>query len=93
VGGVPCSAGYGHALPDQPLFRRRAFGPYLPGAAPELDYSEAQCPNADLLCGQSIWLDQSLLLGSREDMDDVARAFEKVYEHRHALASLDVQAH
>jgi dTDP-4-amino-4,6-dideoxygalactose transaminase len=90
--GVPCSAGYGHALPDQPLFRRRAFGPYLPGAAPELDYSEAQCPNADLLCGQSIWLEQSLLLGSREDMDDVARAFEKVYEHRHALADLDVQA-
>jgi dTDP-4-amino-4,6-dideoxygalactose transaminase len=91
--GVPCSAGYGHALPDQPLFRKRAFGPYLPGAAFELDYSAARCPNADLLCrDQSIWLEQSLLLGSREDMDDVARAFEKIYEHRHALADLDVQA-
>jgi dTDP-4-amino-4,6-dideoxygalactose transaminase len=90
--GIPCSAGYGYALPDQPLFRNRAFGPYLPEAGAELDYSQARCPNADRLCrDETIWLDQSLLLGSREDMDDIARAFEKIHEHRHALAELDVQ--
>ena len=27
--GIPCSAGYGYPLPDQPLFRNKAFGPYL----------------------------------------------------------------
>ena len=26
--GIPCSAGYGYSLPDQPLFRNKAFGPY-----------------------------------------------------------------
>jgi dTDP-4-amino-4,6-dideoxygalactose transaminase len=92
--GIPCSAGYGYSLPDQPLFRNKAFGPYLPDAAADLDYSQARCPNADLLCReQSLWLEQNLLLGSREDMDDIACAFEKIYEHRQALAELDVQAH
>ena len=84
--GVPCSAGYGYSLPDQPLFRNKAFGPYLPDASPSLDYSHAHCPNSDLLSReQSIWLEQNLLLGSQEDMDDIARAFEKIYEHRQAL--------
>jgi dTDP-4-amino-4,6-dideoxygalactose transaminase len=91
--GIPCSAGYGYSLPDQPLFRNKAFGPYLPEASADLDYSQAQCPNADLLCReQSIWLEQNLLLGSREDMDDIACAFEKIYEHRRALGELDVHA-
>src|SRR5205085_656066 len=28
--GIPCSGGYGISLPAQPLFRNKAFGPYLP---------------------------------------------------------------
>lgn len=90
--GVPCSAGYGYSLPRQPLFRNKAFGPYLPVASPSLDYSQAHCPNSDLLCEQCIWLEQNLLLGSREDMDDIARAFEKIYDHREALNTRDVQS-
>jgi hypothetical protein len=31
--------------------------------------------------------EQRLLLGTREDMDDIATAFEKGYEHRSRLAS------
>jgi hypothetical protein len=38
------------------------------------------------LCRESLWLGQQLLLGSREDMDDIAAAFEKVYAHRVALS-------
>jgi dTDP-4-amino-4,6-dideoxygalactose transaminase len=89
--GIPCSAGYGYSLPDQPLFRNKAFGPYLPVASASLDYSQAHCPNSDLLCReQCIWLEQNLLLGSREDMDDIGRAFEKIYEHRQALNTRDL---
>jgi dTDP-4-amino-4,6-dideoxygalactose transaminase len=84
--GIPCSAGYGYSLPDQPLFRNKAFGPYLPGAASRLDYGTARCPNSDLICReQGLWLGQNLLLGSDEDIDDIARAFEKVHEHRDEL--------
>ncbi len=27
--GIPCTGGYGFSLPEQPMFRNRAFGPYL----------------------------------------------------------------
>ena len=71
---------------DQPLFRNKAFGPYLSGASARLDYEQTRCPTSDLICReQCIWLEQHLLLGPRADIDDIARAFEKVYEHRAAL--------
>jgi dTDP-4-amino-4,6-dideoxygalactose transaminase len=84
--GIPCSPGYGFSLPQQPMFRQRAFGPYLAGARERLDYSQARCPNSDRLCReQAVWLEHALLLGSRADMDDIVRAFEKVHDHRAAL--------
>jgi dTDP-4-amino-4,6-dideoxygalactose transaminase len=84
--GIPCGAGYGFSLPQQRLFRNKAFGPYLSGASARLDYREVRCPASDLLCReQSIWLEQHLLLGSTADADDIAIAFEKIYEHREVL--------
>jgi dTDP-4-amino-4,6-dideoxygalactose transaminase len=85
--GVPCSPGYGFSLPQQPMFRNRAFGPYLAGITDRLDYERVHCPISDLLCReQALWLEQAIFLGSREDMDDIYRAFEKVYDERAALA-------
>ena len=84
--GIPCSAGYGFSLPRQPIFRNRAFGPFLPAAGRELRYDAVRCPNSDLLCAeQAIWLEHRLLLGPPEDADDIARAFEKVHTHRDSL--------
>jgi dTDP-4-amino-4,6-dideoxygalactose transaminase len=85
--GIPCSAGYGFSLPGQPVFRAKAFGPYLPRAAARLDYSRVECPVSDLICReQGLWLEQALFLGRRADMEDIARAFEKVHENRGVLA-------
>lgn len=84
--GIPCSAGYGFSLHHQPMFRNKAFGPYLPKVAKGLNYLKVGCPNSDLLCReQCVWLEQSLFLGTRADMDDIAHAFEKVYQDRDAL--------
>jgi dTDP-4-amino-4,6-dideoxygalactose transaminase len=83
--GIPCSAGYGYPLHRQPLFRNKAFGPYLRDAMDVPDYSRVACPNADLACAQSIWLEQSLLLGTPDDMNDIAAAFQKIHEHRATL--------
>jgi len=84
--GIPCSGGYVVSLPQQPLFRDKAFAPYLPKSSARLDYKNAHCPNSDLLCReQTIWFEQSLFLGTRADMDDMARGFEKIYENRAAL--------
>lgn len=87
--GIPCSAGYGFSLPQQPMFRHKAFGPYLPQAAAHLDFAAVRCPHSDLICrDQGLWLEQNLLLGRRADMDDIVRAFEKIHAHRAALNSL-----
>jgi len=86
--GVPCAAGYGYSLPAQPIFRQKAFGPYLAGAVDRLDYTNVHCPNSDLLCReQAVWLEHAFLLGPREDMDDIFRAFEKIHAERAALAA------
>ena len=85
--GVPCSGGYGFSLQEQPMFRNRAFGPYLAGIRDRLEYQQVHCPNSDLLCReQALWLEQAMFLGPREDLDDIFRAFEKVCEERAALA-------
>jgi len=84
--GIPCSGGYGFSLQQQPMFRNKAFGPYLPKASAKLDYRKISCPNSDLICReQCVWLEQNMFLGSRTDMDDIARAFEKVHDNREVL--------
>ena len=88
--GIPCSSGYGFSLHHQPMFRTKAFGPYLPKARARLDYRQTRCPNSDLICReQGVWLEQSILLGSRADMDDIVRAFEKVHENSGALRGFE----
>ena len=90
--GIPCSSGYRCSLHHQPLFRDKAFGPFLARASPRLDYRAARCPKSDLLCReQAIWLEQRLFLGSKADIDDIASAFEKVYEHRRLLSGVDAR--
>jgi dTDP-4-amino-4,6-dideoxygalactose transaminase len=84
--GIPCSAGYGFSLHRQPMFQKKAFGPYLPKA--KLNYDKTNCPNSDLTSReQCIWLEQRLFLESKSDMDDIARAFEKIFENREALSA------
>ncbi len=84
--GVPCSGGYVLSLHHQPLFQKKAFHPFLPIASTKQNYAKTRCPNSDLICReQCVWLEQSLLLGSRADMDDIGRAFEKIHENREGL--------
>lgn len=86
--GIPCSAGYGYSLNQQPLFRNKAFGPYLHIARRRLNYEAVRCPNSDLICcEQAIWLGQSMFLGNQADMDDIYRAFEKIYTNRQQLVA------
>ena len=85
--GIPVSGGYALPLYRQPLFLKRAFGPYLPNASRTLDYGKVKCPNCEKICSeQGAWFEQSLFLGAQSDMDEIANAFEKVYQHRETLA-------
>jgi dTDP-4-amino-4,6-dideoxygalactose transaminase len=95
--GVPVSPGYVIPLYKQPLFAQKNFGPYTASidSHPDLDYGKLHLPNCDAICsGEGAWLYQSVLLGSRQDMDDILDAFGKLYANSGDLvrASLAAEA-
>ena len=45
------------------------------------------CPANDQLCNDAVWFTQTMLLGSKEDMDQIAEAIRKIQKHSSALVS------
>ena len=87
--GIPAMSGYKIPLHRQSLFLNKAFGPYTgyQSVRPDLDYRTVSCPVAEELCDATgLWLPQSVMLGAQQDMDDIVKAFRKVYEHRKELS-------
>ncbi|MGA0559657.1 DegT/DnrJ/EryC1/StrS family aminotransferase [Larkinella sp. VNQ87] len=83
--GIPCSKGYA-TLNNMPYlndaFRSKNYQKMYPKEM--LDFKgyveRNQCPQNDRLCNEeAVWLTQNMLLGSRQDMDDIASAIEKIY--------------
>jgi len=84
--GIPCYTGYPHPVYKNPLFTRKGSGPrYCPVSCPyyggDMDYTEVSCPVAERVCQEAVWLKQFVLLGTKEDMDDIIKAAEKVIEN------------
>jgi dTDP-4-amino-4,6-dideoxygalactose transaminase len=85
--GIPCAAGYMAPLYCSPLFLNKDFTGH--GAPPSpiydgLDYARYTelCPVTERACQQeAIWLAQTVLLGTRQDMDDIIAGFRKVKEN------------
>jgi dTDP-4-amino-4,6-dideoxygalactose transaminase len=78
--GVPCSSGY------VPLYKEKVFQNKQAGqgawcqAGRRIDYAAyaEQCPVCEQVCKDTVWLGQSMLLGVKEDMDDIAEAIKKI---------------
>ncbi len=45
-----------------------------------------QCPANDRLCEEAVWLTQTMLLGPRQDMDDIVAAVRKIHASAAELA-------
>ena len=82
--GVPASGGYS-PLNKEPFLQQALSGPGF-----QAIYTKArldawrernQCPQNDRLCSEAVWLTQTMLLGPREDMDDIAEAVRKIQAH------------
>lgn len=69
--GIPCSIGYRSPLSMEPGMAH--VGEKYPDLIRTLP-----CPNTELVCEQSVWLFQNLLLGSESDMDQVIEAINKI---------------
>jgi perosamine synthetase len=50
--------------------------------------SQNRCPENDRLCGEAVWLTQTMLLGPRRDMDEIAGAVRKIQAGAPQLARL-----
>jgi len=87
--GIPCSSGYGPINKD-PFFEHTLNSPNFQRmySKKRLDFCHQQnhCPDNERLCREAVWLYQTALLGTKDDMNDIADAIEKIYENRDKLA-------
>ena len=89
--------------PDEPSHPREPFlEDTLSSRGFKTIYSPAQldawrernrCPQNDRLCTEAVWLGQTMLLGPRKDMDDIAEAIRKVQAHAAQLAKQPTSSH
>ena len=79
--GVPAFMGYPEPLYKQPLFQQKNFLCY---AIPDyVDYTIVSCPVTEKACyEEGVWILQHGMLGTREDMEDFARAIKKIQNSR-----------
>ncbi|MCL1822425.1 MAG: DegT/DnrJ/EryC1/StrS family aminotransferase [Prolixibacteraceae bacterium] len=89
--GVPCSGGYA-PLNKMPYlahaFQTKNFRKMYPKEFLDINTYNRQneCPENDLLCNEeAIWLDQNMLLAGKKDMDDIAKAIEKIWQNADKL--------
>ena len=84
--GIPASPGYSLPLYKQPVFRNRNYGIYQSLALSEVDYDGLHLPVTERACSsEAVWFTQNVLLGGRDDMDDIVRAIAKIGRHRDEL--------
>jgi dTDP-4-amino-4,6-dideoxygalactose transaminase len=76
--GVPSSAGY-VPLYKEALFARHAArqGSWCQ-AGRRIDYPNLSLPVCEQVCKDSVWMGQTMLLGTQADMDDIAAAIRKI---------------
>jgi perosamine synthetase len=86
--GIPCSGGYS-PLNKEPFLNNtlesRAFQKVYGRQALDEYRGRINCPANDKLCEEAVWLTQTMLLGSRTDMDQIAEAIRKVQAHASEL--------
>jgi perosamine synthetase len=90
--GIPLGTGYPHPLYENPLFKERiAYGdkgcPYTCGwYTGNVQYATGMCPVAEDLCARSaLWLFVARPPATLDDMEDIVRAFAKVFTNLDAL--------
>ena len=86
--GIPCFAGYGKqnydGLIDEAL-NSRGYKRLFPEKRIQQWREENLLPGNDQLAEEAVFMKQSMLLGTKSDMDDIVNAIRKIYENREKL--------
>jgi perosamine synthetase len=86
--GIPCSSGYGKQNKDglfEEAFNSRGYKRLFSESRIKQWRDENYLPGNDQLCDQAVTFSQSMLLGSKADMDDIVNSITKIYENRDSL--------
>lgn len=79
--GIPCSPGY-TPLNKEPFLKETLNSRGFRYIYPEKEIKSLEernvCPENDKLCQEAVWLFQTMLLGSKQDMDQIAEAVRKI---------------
>jgi dTDP-4-amino-4,6-dideoxygalactose transaminase len=85
--GIPNLTGYAPFLNKQPYldntFQSKNYQKMYPKSMLDFEKFKDQnnCPENDVLCEESVWLMQNLLLAEESDMDDIANAIERIHQN------------
>jgi perosamine synthetase len=86
--GIPCSAGYGPQNKDgiiEEALNSKGYKRLFPEKRLKQWREENHLPGNDQLCREAVTFSQSMLLGTRSDMDDIVNAITKIFENRKLL--------
>jgi dTDP-4-amino-4,6-dideoxygalactose transaminase len=88
--GIPCSGGYS-PLNKEPFIKQTINSRVYRRMFSEGDLAGWEernaCPENDKLCEEAVWFFQTMLLGPRRDMDDIADAVRKIQQQARELLS------
>ncbi len=80
--GIPVYAGYSLPLYKQPLFKGDDKKKLFKFLGVNVDYDNIHLPITERACyEEALWLNQRVLLGEKEDMDDIVNGFLKLKEN------------
>lgn len=89
--GVSCGSGY-TPLNKEPLIEKtvntRMYRHVYGQERIDQYLKNNECPENDRLCKEAVWFFQSMLLGSKRDMDQIAEAIRKIHKHADAIKSV-----
>lgn len=87
--GIPCSGGYSPLNREsfvKATLNSRAYRKIYPPEVLAAWEERNQCPANDQLCREAVWFTQTMFLGERRDMDQIAEAIRKVQAHAARLS-------
>jgi perosamine synthetase len=89
--GIPASGGYA-PLNKEPFlentFQSRGFKAIYAKERIARWKEHNQYPENDRLCEEAVWFTQNMLLGARQEMEQIAEAVRKIQAHASALSAL-----
>ena len=87
--GIPCSGGYSPLNKEEFLMtclKSKAYQRIYPSELLNNWAERNACPANDKLCQEAVWFTQTMLLGPRSDMEQIAAAIRRIQAHAGELA-------